>query len=113
MEFHAKFNSVYFQAYGNVAVAQQRAINPVSNQFLFDNTIPLPDLGGLTRFQYAQTHFIYTDHNQFVTASAGAGFPVLGLAATVARKFGSGGALLVGAPANRAPELCERSPLRR
>jgi outer membrane receptor protein involved in Fe transport len=91
IEFHAKFNSGYFQAYGNVAVAQQRAINPVSNQFLFDNTVPLPDLGGLTRFQYAQTHFIYTDHNQFVTASAGAVYQFCGRPATVAETFGSGG----------------------
>jgi outer membrane receptor protein involved in Fe transport len=50
----------------------------VSNQFLFDNTVPLADLGGLTRLQYVQTHFIYTDHNQFVTASAGAVYQFCG-----------------------------------
>jgi outer membrane receptor protein involved in Fe transport len=91
IEFHTKFNSPYLQAYGNVAVAQQRAINPVSNQFLFDNTVPLADLGGLTRLQYVQTHFIYTDHNQFVTASAGAVYQFCGRPATVAETFGSGG----------------------
>ena len=91
IEFHTKFNSPYLQAYGNVAVAQQRAINPVSNQFLFDNTVPLADLGGLTRLQYVQTHFIYTDHNQFVTASAGAVYQFCGRSATVAETFGSGG----------------------
>jgi outer membrane receptor protein involved in Fe transport len=91
IEFHTKFNSPYLQAYGNVAVAQQRAINPVSNQFLFDNTVPLDDLGGLTRLQYVQTHFIYTDHNQFVTASAGAVYQFCGRPATVAETFGSGG----------------------
>ena len=72
IEFHAKYNSGNLQAYANVSVAQQRASDPVSNQFLFDNTTPLADLGGLTELQYLQTHFIYTDHNQFVTASAGA-----------------------------------------
>jgi outer membrane receptor protein involved in Fe transport len=72
IEFHAKYNSGNFQAYANVAVAQQRASDPVSNQYLFDNTTPLATLGGLTELQYVQTHFIYTDHNQFVTASAGA-----------------------------------------
>jgi outer membrane receptor protein involved in Fe transport len=72
VEFHAKFNSGNFQAYGNIAVARQRATDPVSNEFLFDNTIPLADLGGLTRLQYVQTHWIFTDHNQFVTAAAGA-----------------------------------------
>ena len=44
----------------------------VSNQYLFDNTTPLADLGGLTEFQYIATHWIYTDHTQFVTGSAGA-----------------------------------------
>lgn len=91
IEFHTKFNSPYLQAYGNVAVAQQRAINPVSNQFLFDNTVPLADLGGLTRLQYVQTHFIYTDHNQFVTASAGAVYQFCGRPATVGDTFGDGG----------------------
>jgi outer membrane receptor protein involved in Fe transport len=91
IEFHTKFNSPYLQAYGNVAVAQQRGTNPVSNQFLFDNTVPLADLGGLTRLQYVQTHFIYTDHNQFVTASAGAVYQFCGRSATVAETFGSGG----------------------
>ena len=37
IEFKTKFTSGNFQAYGNLAVAQQRANDPVSNQFLFDN----------------------------------------------------------------------------
>ena len=91
IEFHAKYNSGNFQAYANVAVAQQRATQVVSNQFLFDNTTPLADLGGLTEFQYIQTHFIYTDHNQFVTASAGAVYQFCGRPATVAETFGGNG----------------------
>jgi outer membrane receptor protein involved in Fe transport len=91
IEFHAKFNSGNFQTYANVAVAQQRATDPVSNQFLFDNTIPLADLGGLTRLQYVQTHFVYTDHNQFVTASAGAVYQFCGRIATAAEAFGDNG----------------------
>ena len=87
IEFHAKYNSGNFQAYANVAVAQQRATQVVSNQYLFDNTTPLADLGGLTEFQYIQTHFIYTDHNQFVTASAGAVYTFCGRPATVAETF--------------------------
>ena len=50
--------------------ARQIATNPVSNQFLFDNATPLPDLGGLTQFQYLQTHWVFTDHTQW-TGSAG------------------------------------------
>jgi outer membrane receptor protein involved in Fe transport len=89
IEFHAKYNSGNFQAYANLAVAQQRANDPVSNQYLFDNTVPLADLGGLTLFQYLQTHFIYTDHNQFVTASAGASYQFCGRPATVGEAFGN------------------------
>ena len=91
VEFHAKYNSGNFQAYANLAVAQQRASDPVSNQYLFDNTTPLADLGGLTLLQYAQTHFLYTDHNQFVTASAGAVYQFCGRLATAAEAFGDNG----------------------
>jgi outer membrane receptor protein involved in Fe transport len=91
IEFHAKFNSGNLQAYANLAVAQQRANDPVSNQYLFNNTTPLADLGGLTEFQYLQTHFIYTDHNQFVTASAGAIYQFCGRPATAAEAFGDNG----------------------
>jgi outer membrane receptor protein involved in Fe transport len=91
IEFHAKYNSGNFQAYGNVSVAQQRASDPVTNQYLFDNTTPLADLGGLTALQYAQTHFLYTDHNQFVTASAGAVYQFCGRLATAAEAFGDNG----------------------
>jgi opacity protein-like surface antigen/outer membrane receptor protein involved in Fe transport len=71
IEFSAKFRDGNFQAYANLAVAQEKATQPVSNQFLFNNATPLADLGGLTEFQYLSTHWIYTDHNQYVTGSAG------------------------------------------
>jgi outer membrane receptor protein involved in Fe transport len=88
VEFSAKFRNGNFQAYGNLAVAQQKATNVVSNQFLFDNTTPLADLGGLTEFQYIQTHWIYTDHNQFVTASAGGAYQFCGRPANAGEAFG-------------------------
>ena len=47
IEFTGKFHSGNFQAYAN-PVAQQRATQVVSMLFLFDNTTPLADLGGLT-----------------------------------------------------------------
>jgi outer membrane receptor protein involved in Fe transport len=90
IEFHGKYNVGNFQAYANVSVAQQRASDPVSNQYLFGNT-PLADLGGLTELQYLQSHFIYTDHNQFVTASAGAVYRFCGRPATAAEAFGDNG----------------------
>ncbi|MDR3486928.1 MAG: TonB-dependent receptor [Bradyrhizobium sp.] len=91
VEFHAKYNSGNLQAYANVSVAQQRASDPVSSQYLFNNTTPLADLGGLTLLQYLQTHFIYTDHNQFVTTSAGAVYQFCGRIATAAEAFGDNG----------------------
>jgi TonB dependent receptor len=71
VEFTAKFNSSYLDAYFNYAIGKEKAMGPVSNQYLFDNNTPLADLGGLTEYQYAATHWIVTDHNQDQTASAG------------------------------------------
>ena len=65
---------------------RRRRTDSVSNQFLFDNTTPLADLGGLTEFQYIQTHWIYTDHTQFVTGSAGAIYQFCGRPANVAKR---------------------------
>ncbi len=54
----------------------------MSNQYLFDNVTPLADLGGLTELQYINTHWIYTDHTQLVTGSAGAAYQFCGRAST-------------------------------
>jgi len=89
IEFSLKFKSGNFQAYGNFAWAQQKATDVVSNQYLFDNTTPLADLGGLTLFQYIQTHWIYTDHTQIVTGSAGAVYLLCGRPASASEAFGS------------------------
>ena len=88
IEFTGKFHSGNFQAYGNVSVGSERATQVVSNQYLFDNTTPLADLGGLTEFQYIQSHWIYTDHTQIVTASAGAIYKFCGRAAYTSETFG-------------------------
>ena len=74
VEFSAKYHSGNLQAYANLAVGQEKATNVVSNQYLFDNVTPLADLGGLTELQYINSHWIYTDHNQIVTGSAGASY---------------------------------------
>jgi outer membrane receptor protein involved in Fe transport len=88
VEFSMKFKSGNFQAYGNLAVAEQKATDVVSNQYLFDNTTPLADLGGLTLFQYLQTHWIFTDHTQIVTASAGGVYQFCGRPASAGETFG-------------------------
>ncbi len=80
IEFSAKYHAGNFQAYANLAVGEERAINPVSNQYLFDNNPAnaLADLGGQTELQYVQSHWIYTDHTQIVTGSAGAAYHFCG-----------------------------------
>jgi outer membrane receptor protein involved in Fe transport len=78
IEFSAKYHSGNFQAYGNLSVGQEKATDVVSNQYLFDNATPLPDLGGLTELQYIASHWIYTDHTQIVTGSAGAAYKFCG-----------------------------------
>ena len=87
-EFHVKYNSNYLTAYANLAVSQEKATDPVSNQYLFDNVNPVDALGGLTELQYLQTHWIYTDHTQLVTASAGAVYTVCGMPVTAAEAYG-------------------------
>jgi outer membrane receptor protein involved in Fe transport len=78
IELSARYKQDGFQAYANLALARQKAINPVSNQFLFDNSTPLADLGGLTKFQYLQTHWVFTDHTQIWTGSAGFSYQFCG-----------------------------------
>jgi outer membrane receptor protein involved in Fe transport len=74
IEFSGKYHSGNLQAYANLAVGQEKATDVVSNQYLFDNTVPLADLGGQTLQQYVDSHWIYTDHNQIVTGSAGVSY---------------------------------------
>jgi outer membrane receptor protein involved in Fe transport len=91
VELSAKYVNGNFQAYGNIAWARQIAIDPISNQFLFDNTTPLADLGGLTEYQYLQTHWVATDHAQEWTGSAGASYFFCGRPASAKETFGAGG----------------------
>jgi outer membrane receptor protein involved in Fe transport len=88
IELSAKYKSGSLQAYANLAWARQIATTPVSNQFLFDNSTPLPDLGGLTEYQYLLTHWVYTDHSQFWTGSAGFAYQFCGRPGTAEETFG-------------------------
>jgi outer membrane receptor protein involved in Fe transport len=90
VEFSLNYRNGPFQAYGNIAWAIQKGKNIISNQFLIDNTVPLDDLGGLTRFQYIQTHYIFTDHTQVWTGSAGVSYLRWDTLFTADMIFGSG-----------------------
>jgi opacity protein-like surface antigen len=92
VEFTAKFHSGNFQAYANLALGFEKATDVVSNEYLFDNTTPLADLGGLTLRQYVDTHWIYTDHTQLATGSAGALYQFCGRPAYPGETFGLPGA---------------------
>ncbi|HEY4406860.1 MAG TPA: TonB-dependent receptor [Xanthobacteraceae bacterium] len=90
VEVSAKYRNGNFNAYGNVAWGIQKGTNVVSNQFLFDNTTPLATLGGLTEFQYIQSHYIFTDHTQLWTASAGISYLWMGTLFSADMIYGSG-----------------------
>lgn len=64
IELKSSYVNGNFRAYGNLAWGRQRATNIVSNQYLFD-----PD-----ELAYIASHYIYTDHSQTWTASAGASY---------------------------------------
>ena len=87
VEFSGKFHSGNFQAYANLALGFEKATDVVSNEYLFDNTTPLADLGGETLRQYVDTHWIYTDHTQLATGSAGVAYLFCGRPAYAGETF--------------------------
>jgi outer membrane receptor protein involved in Fe transport len=80
IEFKATYKDGGFNAYGNIAIAKQIATNVVSNQFLF-----APD-----ELAYIASHYIYTDHAQIVSGSAGASYLWNGTRFSADLLFGSG-----------------------
>ena len=80
IEVTATYQQGGFKAYGNIAVAEQKATDLVSNQFLFD-----PD-----EFAFIANHYIYTDHAQLITASAGVSYQWNANLLTADMIYGSG-----------------------
>ena len=80
VEFKSVYQSGDFRAYGNLAWGRQRATQVISNQFLF----------GADDFPYIATHYIYTDHAQTWTGSAGASYRWLGTLFSADLIYGSG-----------------------
>ena len=64
VELKADYQMGDFSAYANFAWARQRATQVSSNQYLF----------GQDEIAYISDHYIYTDHAQTLTASAGASY---------------------------------------
>ena len=65
-------------AYANLAWAAAKRDQLDLQPVLFDNSTPFADLGGLTEFQYLQTHWVYSDYAQFWTGSAGLAYQFCG-----------------------------------
>jgi outer membrane receptor protein involved in Fe transport len=80
LELKSTYTNGNFRAYGNVAWAKQIATNIVSNQFLF----------GADEIAYIASHYIYTDHAQVLTASAGASYLWNGTRFSASMIYGSG-----------------------
>jgi outer membrane receptor protein involved in Fe transport len=80
LELKSTYTNGNFRAYGNVAWAKQIATNIVSNQFLFAQD----------ELSYIATHYIYTDHAQVLTASAGASYLWNGTRFSASMIYGSG-----------------------
>jgi outer membrane receptor protein involved in Fe transport len=80
VELKATYKSGNFNAYANLAWARQVATNVVSNQFLFAQD----------ELNYIATHYIYTDHAQTWTGSAGASYLWNGTRFSASMIFGSG-----------------------
>ncbi|UYO44009.1 TonB-dependent receptor [Rhodopseudomonas palustris] len=80
IEFKGAYTSGNFRIYGNLALARQIATKVVSNQYLFD-----PD-----ELAYIASNYIYTDHAQLVTASAGASYRWHDTSFSASMIYGSG-----------------------
>jgi outer membrane receptor protein involved in Fe transport len=80
LELKSTYTNGNFRAYGNLAWAQQIATNVVSNQFLFAQD----------EINFIATHFIYTDHAQVLTGSAGASYLWMGTRFSASMIYGSG-----------------------
>ncbi|WP_271599726.1 TonB-dependent receptor [Bradyrhizobium sp. CCBAU 45384] len=80
VELKSTYRSGNFSAYANLAWAKQIATNVVSNQYLF----------GADELAYIDGHYIYTDHAQMLSASAGASYLWEGTRYSVSMIYGSG-----------------------
>ena len=80
VELKSSYTNGNFRIYGNLAWAKQLATNVSSNQYLFD-----PD-----ELAYIASHYVYTDHAQILTASAGASYLWNGTRFSASMIYGSG-----------------------
>jgi outer membrane receptor protein involved in Fe transport len=80
LEFKTAYTNGNFKIYGNLAWATQIGTNIVSNQFLF----------GADELAFIANHYVFTDHAQQLTASAGASYLWNGTRFSASMIYGSG-----------------------
>ncbi len=80
VEFTGSYNLGDWSAYGNLAVGREKATQVASQQFNFDPS----DLA------YISDHYIYTDHSQWITGSAGVAYTWRGTRFSTDLIYGSG-----------------------
>jgi outer membrane receptor protein involved in Fe transport len=80
LELKSSYTNGNFRIYGNLAWATQIGTNIVSNQFLF----------GADELAFIANHYIFTDHAQQLTASAGASYLWNGTRFSASMIYGSG-----------------------
>jgi outer membrane receptor protein involved in Fe transport len=80
LELKSSYTNGNFRAYANLAWAQQLGTDIVSNQYLFD-----PE-----RLAFIADHFIFTDHTQILTGSAGASYLWNGTRFSASMIYGTG-----------------------
>lgn len=80
LELKANYTNGNLRVYGNLAWAKQVATNVVSNQYLFD-----PD-----ELAFIANNYVYTDHAQLLTASAGVSYLWQGTKFSADMIYGSG-----------------------
>jgi TonB dependent receptor len=80
VELKASYTNGNLHVYGNLAWARQIATDVVSNQYLFDPA----------ELNYIANNYVYTDHAQFLTASAGASYLWKGTKFSASMIYGSG-----------------------
>jgi hypothetical protein len=80
LELKTTYTNGNFRIYANLAWARQLGTDVVSNQYLF-----APD-----RLAFIMDHYIYTDHSQILTGSAGASYLWNGTRFSASMIYGSG-----------------------
>jgi outer membrane receptor protein involved in Fe transport len=80
LELKSSYTNGNFRIYGNLAWAKQIATNIVSNQFLFAQD----------EINFIANNYVYTDHAQVLTASAGASYLWNGTRFSASMIYGSG-----------------------